>query len=226
MNFTFSSKVDYFLINEAIMEMIGGMVLEGIWFYWLAWLGWIILTFFFKKGKLRTGLAILLLIIIITAHHNISVLHTQMSIGFLLLLVFNYLLIANFSYKKLLYLFVSTVIMAFSYVSFYLFSIYDPVWVIFHPSYMAALILTYLVLLLFKVKQERYTAFLFGLCHGELLYGLIMDYYTFPVTFGNLEFFDVFAIGATFISIWNGFENLSAVINQIARKTNKRKAGI
>jgi hypothetical protein len=208
------------------MEMIGGMVLEGIWFYWLAWLGWIVLTFFFKKGKLRTGLASCLLLIMITAHQTLSVLHTSVSIGFILLLILNYLLVTSFSYKKLLYLFVCTVIISFSYVSFYLYSIFDPVWVMFHPSFMLAFLLTYLVLLLFKVKKERYIAFLFGLSHGDLLYVFVMDYYSFPITFGNLAFFDVMAIGITFISTWNGFELLSAVLNQSTKRTNKRKAGI
>ncbi|WP_456278528.1 YphA family membrane protein [Bacillus sp. AK128] len=200
--------------------------MEGIWFYWFAWIGWIILTFFFKKDRLRTTLTSILLLILITAHHNIPILHTEVSLGFLVILVVNYCSIANFSYKKLAYLFIYTVILAFSYVSFHLFSIYDPVWVFFHPSFMVAIILTYLTLLLIKEKKERYILYLFGLSHGELLYGFIMDYHRFPITFGGLSFFDIFAIGATFISIWNGFELLSAALNQTLRKTNKRKAGI
>ncbi|WP_246942230.1 hypothetical protein [Bacillus pinisoli] len=200
--------------------------MEGIWFYWLAWIGWVILTFFWPKGKLRTVLTACLLILIITAHKNIDILQTEASIGFIFLFACNFVLIIHYSYMKLLYLFISTVIMSFSYVSFHLFKIYDPVWVMFHPSFMVAVLLTYLALLLVKNQKERYIIFLFGLCQGELLYGIIMDYFSFPVIFGALSFFDIAAIGLTCISCWNGFEKLSAAINQSIKKTNKRKAGI
>jgi hypothetical protein len=208
------------------MEMIGGMVLEGIWFYWLAWLGWVVVTFFVKKGRLRTGLAYSLLLFIITAHQVVSIYQSTVSIGFLFMLMSVYLYAARLPNLKLLYAFICTIILTFSFVSFHLFRMFDPVWVIFHPSFMVALILTYLVLILNKNMAERILIFLFGLCHGEVLYSVIMERYSFPYIIGNLAFFDVAALGLLFISLWNGFELVSASFNQSTRKTNKRKAGI
>ncbi len=33
-----------------IMENIGGEMMEGSTFYFVAWIGWIVVTFFMKKG--------------------------------------------------------------------------------------------------------------------------------------------------------------------------------
>jgi hypothetical protein len=208
------------------MEMIGGMVMEGIWFYWLAWLGWVVVTFLAKKGKLRTWLSYSLLLFIITAHQVVLIYQSPVSIGFLFMMLCVYSYASRLPNHKLLYTFICTVILTFSFVSFHLFRMFDPVWVIFHPSFMVALILTYLVLTLIKNMRERILIFLFGLCHGEVLYSIIMERYSFPYIIGNLAFFDVVALGLLFISLWNGFELVSSSFNQSTRKTNKRKAGI
>ncbi len=205
--------------------MIGGMFLEGIWFYWFAWLGWIIITFFLKKGYYRTGLASIVLLLLITAHHSFSFLNINISTGFLLLLLITYVQAARIKNIKLLYILICTFILSFAFVSFHLFRLFDPVWVIFHPAFMVAIILTYLVLLLAKNMKERFITFLFGVCHGEVLYSVIMDYFSFPYRMGSLSFFDVVALGIMLISIWHGIERLSVTINQGISKTSKRKAG-
>jgi hypothetical protein len=208
------------------MEMIGGVAMEGIWFYWFAWMGWVIITFFFKKGKTRTKLSYLTLMLIITANLNVLYANNNISLGFLLMMIFGYISASRLPNRRLLYIFICTVILSLSFVSFHLFSIFDPVWVIFHPSFMLGFILTYLVLILVKNINERMVIFFLGICHGELLYGYIMKHFSFPYIFGSLSFFDLTAIGLLFISIWWGVEALSDYLNQSTTKTNKRKAGI
>ncbi|MFZ3588634.1 YphA family membrane protein [Bacillus sp. DJP31] len=200
--------------------------MEGISFYWFAWMGWIIITFFMKKGKLRTRLASLVLILLITAHHHSSFSKIEVSYGFIVLLLITYIQVAYMKNSKLLYILICTFILTFAYVSFQLFRLFDPIWVIFQPSFMVAFILIYLVLLLAKSRKERIIMFLFGVSHGEILYGVIMDYFRFPYSMGNLSFFDVVVFGIILLFMWDGIERLSAMFNQGISKTSKRKAGI
>lgn len=200
--------------------------MEGIWFYWVTWMGWIVVTFFLKKGELRFKLALFILLYIISAHYVFSFHEINISLGFLILLGMSYVLVSGLPNHKLFYFFICSVILSFSYVSFFLFKLFDPVWVIINPAFMLAFILMYLVIILVKDIKTRVNLFLFGSCHGELLYGLIMNYFTFPHIVGYLSFFDAVAIGLVFMTFWYGFERISAYINQVALKSNKRRAGI
>ncbi len=201
------------------------MRLDGIWFYWFAWMGWIIITFHLQKGKLRSRLAIAVLVLISSAHINFLVYKMYVSVGFVFLLFLLYFEAARLKNMKLLYILICTFILTFAYVSFQLFRIFDPVWIIFHPVLMVTFILTYLVLILVKGMKERLLTFLFGICHGEILNSVIMQYFKFPYNLGDLLFFDVVAIGLVLISLWFGIERFSSSINLSLIKTNKRKAG-
>jgi hypothetical protein len=208
------------------MGMIGGVVMEGIWFYWFAWMGWVVITFFLKKGHIRTYSSYFTLLLIITANLTMTFLGNTMSLGFLLMFVVAYMSASRLANKRLLFIFICTVILSLSFVSFYLFRLFDPVWVIFHPSFMLALILTYLTIILVKDLKERLVLFLLGVCHGDFLQYFVMKYFAFPHVVGSLAFFDITAIGLLFISVWGGLEGLTTYFNQSMTKNNKRKAGI
>ncbi|KAA0550278.1 hypothetical protein FZW96_02770 [Bacillus sp. BGMRC 2118] len=201
--------------------------MEGIWFYWFSWMGWIIVTFLLKKNRTRTIIAFILLFLIITANISGVVFHYfEVSLGYLILFISTFIFSSKLPNKKLPYLIICTMIISMAYVCFYLFSLFDPVWILFNPTFMLGTLLTYIVLLLQKEKGMRMLTFSFGVCYGEFVHFCVMKYHSFPYTLGGLSFFDVTAIGIVLISCWNTFETVSSHFNQSLNKVNKRKAGI
>ncbi|MBM6619880.1 YphA family membrane protein [Bacillus suaedaesalsae] len=200
--------------------------MEGIWFYWFTWIGWIIVTFFHKKNSTRTYLTILFLFLIITADISWVFINFEITLGYITLFISAFIYSSKIPNKKLPYLLICTLILTMAYVCFYLFSLFDPVWVLFNPKFMLGALLTYIVLLLMKEKELRFLTFAFGVCYGELVHFCIMKYYSFPYILGSLSFFDVAALGLLFISSWNGLEIVTSHFNHSMNKTNKRKAGI
>ncbi|MFD1738569.1 hypothetical protein ACFSCX_18765 [Bacillus salitolerans] len=199
--------------------------MEGIWFYWIGWIGWVITTFIVGKGKVRTQVAILILVLLSFAHMKISILSHEISIGFLILLFVSYMMSAKLNNITLLYISICTIILGLAYVTFYLFSLFDPVWIVFNPTFMVSFILTYLVLLLTKQSLKRYIIFIIGICHGEVLYRVILSKIQFTQTIGTLLFFDIVAIGIFMISLWNGLELLSTYFNQLQQKQARERLG-
>lgn len=200
--------------------------MEGILFYWFSWIGWVVVTFFFKKNVNRDFFAFLFLVLIITADFSVILYGTEFSIGFILLYLSAFMYSSNIPNKKLPYLIICNMILSMSYVIFYLFSIFDPVWLLFNPTFMLGGLLTYIVLLLVKEKEMRIMTLVFGVCTGELVLLLIMDYFSFPYMLGNITFFDVVALGFLLVSSWNGIEIIISYFNHSVIKSNKRKAGI
>src|SRR5690625_414920 len=82
----------------------------GLMFYWFSWLFWGITTFFMKKGRLRTLISALILMMLICS--NVEFLFGELVIFFpiLFLLVTSLLLYATLS-KPLHYFFCSFILM-------------------------------------------------------------------------------------------------------------------
>jgi hypothetical protein len=207
------------------MEMIGGTELEGLWFYWVGWIVWVITTFFMKKGKMRNWLAFLVLMLLNTAHLNLNIMSQEVTIGFLLLICLSYIASARLKVKTLVYIVICTIILCLAYVSFHLFSLYDPVWVVFNPKLMVGILLTYLVIILTRDLGNRFLLFTIGACHGEVVYQIILSTYQFPYTIGSLSFFDIVAVGIVLISLWSGLEIISSYFNHLQQKQAGERLG-
>lgn len=200
--------------------------MEGIWFYWISWISWVVVTFFLKKDRVRLQLATIILILIIAAHYIVSFNQINVSAGFIIMFIMVYMFVSVIPNQRLIYFFICTIILSFAFVSFYLFKLFDPVWVVFEPTIMLAFILIYLVFLLEKGMKNRILLFIFGSTHGELLYAAVMNHFSFPHVMGSLSFFDALAVGLLFITLLKAFERLSAYFQQHTQKTNKRREGI
>lgn len=202
------------------------VLLEGIYFYWFAWIAWVIYTFFITKNKKRTWISCVVLLLIIGSIHYIPIFVSQVNISFLILVASTYIVISFQKKRAILYILLSSLIITLSYVSFHLYELFDPVWLVFNRNWMLAFIIVYLTLMLHKDQFLRVVVACTGLVQGEILYGLIMKQYNFPFIFGSFRFFDAVALTVLITSFWNLIEIFSSSLEKLIIRKNERKAGV
>lgn len=112
-------------IKVPIMENIGGEMMDGSTFYFVAWIGWIIVTFFMKKDSIRWKLGACILIFIIFSPLHVTIVSFTVSVNALLLCIISFIGITLYSIWKKLYGLLSALIIAMLYTSFYLLEVYD-----------------------------------------------------------------------------------------------------
>lgn len=194
------------------MEMLGGSEMEGIIFFWGGWFLWIIATFFLpKKSPYRLKAAVCILLLIILVPYHLTFLGFQINTALLLLYMFS--LVHVIQKKKIvsLYVFLSSFIIMLAYVSFLLFELFDPVWVIFNHEVMLGFVLIYLSVLLQSDKVLRFFTISIGAIQGEILFSLVIKRLSFSYPIGSLSFFDCFTVAIILLFLWSLVE--VAIVN-------------
>lgn len=203
--------------------------MDGTFFYWIAWFFWIITTFFMKKSRNRIVYTVIVLLLIIFSNKVIEIDVFKINVSLLITLLSCYILLALFTgknnYKKVVYLLVSTLTITTAYVSFHLFELFDPIWVVFNRTIMLVFCLVYLTLLLIKDRKKRVLCMMIGTCQGELLYAFILKNFPFEYEIGDLAFFDVMAISVFTLFIWSALETTIHYFDTYFQKTTKEKHG-
>jgi hypothetical protein len=190
------------------MKIIGGVELEGTMFYWICWMYWIILTFIFDKhNPFRFKLSITVLVMIILANIHFIVMGLDLYAGGLFLLVLVYVLIGREKRGAIIYFFICSFIVTIAYVTFHLFEIFDPIWIVFKKEWMMAICFTIIALLLQKNLRGRLLIIVSGTMQGELLYAYILSKYQFPYSIGSLAYLDVCLLISAILAGWSCLEN-------------------
>ncbi|PLR82637.1 hypothetical protein CVD25_05275 [Bacillus canaveralius] len=200
--------------------------MEGIIFYWISWLIWILATFFLKKEnryRFRISLAMLIAIMLSTAQFSLF--------GFsfywapVVLLLFVYWEIAKLKKGQLAYYIICALIVTLAYVSFLLFELFDPVWVLFDRKLMLGFIIVYLIVVLYEDIKMRICILLSGAFHGEVVFALIIKKLAINYKIGALEFLDLVALAAGVLLGWNGLKYaillLEKTVSQFEREKQK-----
>lgn len=200
--------------------------MEGIIFYWLFWTYWIIATFFLKKTHPYRGkLSAWILITIILSTMSLDIPGLNISMAILFILVINYGYAASLKKREVFYFVITSFIITLAYVSFHLFELYDPVWVIFKREWLLAILLTYLTLMLHSGIQMKLMTILTGSVHGEIIYSGIIKNLSFSYQIGSPSFLDIIALSTGFMAAWYGFEKITAFfgshINHLEREKEK-----
>ncbi|MEK5065148.1 hypothetical protein NSS72_17130 [Cytobacillus sp. FSL R5-0596] len=89
-----------------------------------------------------------------------------------------------------------------AYVTFHLFELFDPVWVIFPREWMLSFLMVYMAVLLQKNRMLRLPLILLGGIQGEFLYAFILKPFSFPYTIGSLAFLDIMSISFSISALW------------------------
>ncbi|MCS0672257.1 hypothetical protein [Cytobacillus firmus] len=177
--------------------------MEGLIFYWISWMVWIIATFFMdRNNKYRFLLSAWILFFIMLSPWTLKIFNVETGIGGLFLLVSLYIFAGRLKKLSKLYFLFCAFILMMAYVTFHLFELFDPVWVIFSRNWMLSVLLVYLAVLLQKNRMLRLPLILLGSIQGEVLYALILKQFSFPYTIGSLAFLDIMAISVSISAVW------------------------
>lgn len=208
------------------MEIIGGEIMDGSYFYFVAWMGWIVVTFFMKKESIRWKISAVILVFIICSPINMSIASFTVSVNALLLSIISFLGITLYSFWKKLYAVLSALIIAMLYTSFHLLEVYDPIWIVVDRIFMVSGALVYASVLLHGDRLLRLCSLYVGMLQGELLVTFIFRKLHFPYEFGSLAFFDIIAVSTLFMVILYCIAKASVYTEQLKKKTRKRKARV
>src|SRR5690349_16981143 len=117
-------------------------------FYWISWSIWVYLTFFLKKeNKYRLKFSAAVLLSIILANIHISFGMFEINLSGLFLLMSCYATLYGEKRKMIIYFYICSSILTIVYVTFSLFEIFDPAWLIFKKEWMLGICISYLAIL-------------------------------------------------------------------------------
>lgn len=185
--------------------------MEGNMFYWICWMYWIYLTFILdKQNSYRFKLSASILILIILSNIHFEFFKFEIYLSGLCLLVASYSLIGREKRRTVFYHFICSFIITIAYVTFHLFEIFDPIWVIFKDDWMIAICITVLSLLLQNHLRGRLLSVISGTMQGEVLYAYILNKYSFPYTIGSFAYLDVCLLITALLAGWSCLENAGA----------------
>ncbi|KON87220.1 hypothetical protein AF332_10590 [Sporosarcina globispora] len=177
--------------------------MEGLFFFWISWMVWIMATFFMdRKNKYRLVLSAWTLIFIMLSPRTLSILNFEIGLAGLFLLVSLYIVAGRLKRLSKIYFLFCSFILMMAYVTFHLFELFDPVWVIFSREWMLSFLLIYMAVLLQKNRRLRLPLILLGGIQGEVLYALILKQFSFPYTIGSLAFLDIMALSISISAVW------------------------
>jgi hypothetical protein len=187
--------------------------LEGLLFYWSCWAFWIYLTFILEKqNPFRVKLAAIVLIALILSNIQFMVGEFEIQASGLFILGICYLFISQEKRGGIIYFFICSFIITIAYVTFHLFEIFDPIWIVFKKEWMMGIALWYLAILLQKTLKGRLIIIFAGGMQGEILYAYILNKFQFPYLIGEFAYLDVCSLTALLLAGWSTLENAGTIL--------------
>lgn len=197
--------------------------MSGLYFYWAAWAIWVVVTFFMKKGKIRTETAAIVLILMICSNRYVMLNHVEISVSLIVLLLYGYRELAKLTRSRLIYMVAVCHIVMLGYIGFSMYGVYDPAILWFDVKWMTASIIFILIQFMVKSFSLKCLTAVIGTVHGNLMYTWIMNGFSFPVKAGSLTFFDTLAICLMMIALWRGYEEIVRLLNHYFKRTFQQK---
>jgi hypothetical protein len=187
--------------------------LEGAIFYWVCWAFWIYFTFILdKQNPYRLKLASIVLSVLVLSNVKFSVGSFEIQASGLFMLVISYLFLSQEKRGAIIYFFICSFIVSIAYVTFHLFEIFDPIWIIFKKEWMMGIVLWYLAILLQKTLKGRLVIIFAGGMQGEILYAFILNKFEFPYLIGAFAYLDVSLLTALLLVGWSALENARTLL--------------
>ncbi|MEH7012672.1 hypothetical protein V7087_18000 [Neobacillus niacini] len=186
--------------------------MEGSMFYWIIWVFWVYITFFMNKQNLyRTKLAAGILMFIIFSNVNFMFMGFEFYASGLFMLLLSYIIFSKKKLGSLLYAFICSFIVTISYVTFNLFVIYDPIWVIFQKEWMMGICFSCLAIFLQNSLKDRLLIIVSGTMQGEILYAYYLSKFEFTYPIGSIAYLDVSSLAVLLLVSWSILENAGTI---------------
>ena len=207
------------------MGIVGGLAVEGIFFYWFMWLAWIVSTFLMKKGKMRLMMSFFILFTIVISKFYMEIGQFNIRVSLLLFLCMGYYLVVKQKGRKTFIFYMSSFTLTFAYSGILLFRIYDPVWFVFDYRLIMSIIISLLAIYLVKQTIQKYALYIISVCQGEFIYCFIMGEFHNGLIIGTSAFLDIVVIGCSIIYLWSITQHIILLIEQSIQKPAKEKQG-
>jgi hypothetical protein len=206
------------------METLGGVNMDGSLFYWILWSLWVYLTFIIdKKHPLRFGLSACILVIIILSEVHFTIGNYQIYASGVFTLVLSYIILSKEKNGPQLYAIICSIIVTIAYVTFRLYEIFDPVWLIFPKIWMMGIGLFVLGILLQNTLKGRLLVIICGTMHGEICYALFLNRFQYTYPIAALPYLDICVLATILFFVWNMLENSGALVQNQVRFSYKGK---
>jgi hypothetical protein len=193
-------------------------------FYWISWSIWVYLTFILKKeNSYRRRLTTALLLVIILSNIHFPFWRFEINLSGLFLLIICYTAISGEKRKTIIYFYICSFIVSIAYVTFHLFEIFDPIWLIFKKEWMVGICIGYLSILLEKTVRGRLLIIISGTMQGEILYAYILSRYEFPYQIGSFAYLDACALTAALLLGWSCIEKFATFFENYFNIIEKEK---
>ncbi|MBO0958142.1 hypothetical protein J1P26_00230 [Neobacillus sp. MM2021_6] len=186
--------------------------MEGTMFYWISWSFWVFLTFVQnKKSPYRLKLSAIILILLYLSNFHFKAGSFEIRASGVFLLMTSYFFLSKEKRGAIIYYFICSLIVSIAYVTFHLFEIFDPIWIIFKKEWMMGIVFGYLAILLQKTLKGRLLIIIIGTMQGEFLYAFILNKFPFPYPIGAFEYLDVCALLVVLLVGWSFLENAGSI---------------
>jgi hypothetical protein len=184
------------------------VIMEGSMFYWILWVFWVYVTFFMnKQNSYRPKLAAVILVLITLSNVHFVFKSFEFYASGLFMLLLSYIIFSKKKLGLLLYAFICSFIVTIAYVTFNLFVIYDPVWVIFKKEWMMGICFSCLAIFLQTSLKDRLLIIVSGTMQGEILYAFYLSKFEFSYPIGSIGYLDVFSLITILLVSWSILEN-------------------
>ncbi|MBL4954124.1 hypothetical protein JK635_18315 [Neobacillus sp. YIM B02564] len=198
--------------------------LEGAMFYWIFWIFWVYVTFMMEKSnQYRLKLAAIILIVIILSNSHLFLGRFEITWSGILLLLFSYFFIANEKFTAIIYYSICALIISIAYVSFHLFEIFDPIWVILKKEWLISIGMCFLTIILQKKLHGRIVIAVSGTMQGEFLTAFVLNKLHIPYSVGGFAYLDVCSLTSVLLVCWSLLENLGAFLQNQLQLYEKAK---
>jgi len=177
--------------------------MDGFMFFWFSWATWIYSTFILStKNQYRFITAFSILLVIILSIHTISIYHYEISLAAIYILLISFIYFRKLEFLQLLYVLIRVMILCISGATFYIMSIYDPVWLIFDVHWIQAILFTFLSVLLFERFLDRMVSLLMSLIYADMIFSFVLNGMGINHTIGALQFMDGLCVTILTLTIW------------------------
>nr|WGD68876.1 hypothetical protein P5630_16330 [Bacillus subtilis] len=193
--------------------------MEQFYYYWSMWFLWVLTTFIFEKTKRRIAVSVFILTNIILSIHDIA-LYFSLNAAYMMFFVCGCVYAGYLGMYRFRYLMVYlTLVAAHAFV--YLFALYDPVWFIIKPEWVAVILIVLLTASVERNFEKRLVLFVLGMCQGELVYSFVIQNFTGAMAVGGFQWLNACSAGIILLFGISKYEHLANQIGQKSKRSNK-----
>src|ERR1700730_2792900 len=113
------------------MVLMGGHIMDGLFFYWVMWMAWVFVMFFIPgKAAFRYALLFHILATIYLSFYELHIKDYSFNGASIYVLANVLFYHRHLPFLKVLYFILGSIILSLGYTSFQMFAMLDPVWVV------------------------------------------------------------------------------------------------